>query len=372
MSPASPSPGRAPGVSSPWLFVLAGGSGTRFWPRSRARCPKQFLPIAGDEPLLVTTVRRFTGWIAPERVVVLTTKVLEEETREMLVAFPGAQVIAEPESRNTAPTLVMAMEWLRGKDAAATAIVVPADHWITDVQEYITAMKRAVDAAEASGTLCTVGVQPTRAETGYGYIRTGEAIVPHVFRVDRFVEKPSREVAETMVQSAEYLWNAGMFVWTVEGFFRELRAADPAYDKAFAAYRASLAAGKGDVVGEREAGFFASPAISVDYALLEKSKQVIVVPGSSFGWNDLGSFVSLEEVYPKSEGGVAKAGSDVVALDSLANIIDVQGKTVALLGVTSMIVVDTGDVLLVAAKEKAQDVKKIVERLRREGRNGLT
>ncbi len=357
-------------ASSPWLFVLAGGSGTRFWPRSRASRPKQFLPIAGDEPLLVTTVRRFAEWIPANRVVVLTTKTLEKESREMLRAFPGAHVLAEPESRNTAPTLVMAMEWLRAKDPKATAVVVPADHWITDVGEYLGVMKRAVDAAESSGALCTVGVQPTRPETGYGYIRTGEAIVPHVFRVDRFVEKPKREVAETMVQSEEYLWNAGMFVWTADAFFRELASANPDFVTAFAGYRSELEKG-GDGSTTLEKNFLAAPATSIDYALLEKSKHVIVVPGSSFGWNDLGSFVSLEEVYPKLEGGAGPAGSDVLAIDSLANIVDVKGKTVALLGVTSMVIVDTGDVLLVAAKERAQDVKLIVERLKKEGRKGL-
>lgn len=357
--------------SSPWLLVLAGGSGTRFWPRSRARRPKQFLPIAGEEPLLAITVRRFQGWIPSDRVVVLTTKQLETDTIQMMRDFSGVKVIAEPESRNTAPTLTMAMEWLRAQDPNATCIVVPADHWITDVQEYIAVMKKAVEAAEHSASLCTIGVQPTRAETGYGYIRTGEAIVPQVFRVDRFVEKPSREVAETMVQSSEYLWNSGMFVWTAKTFFQELERANRAFVDSFEAYRKALqGGGAAEVATAMAQSFFAAPAISIDYALLEKSQNVMVIPGSSFGWNDLGSFVSLEEVYPKSEGGVARAGK-VLALDSLANIVDVPGKTVALLGVTDMILVDAGDVILVAAKERAQDVKKIVERLKREGRIDL-
>jgi mannose-1-phosphate guanylyltransferase len=357
--------------ASPWLLVLAGGSGTRFWPRSRARRPKQFLPIAGEDSLLVTTVRRFAGWIPSERVVVLTTKQLEADTQAMMRDFPGVKVIAEPESRNTAPTLVLAMEWLRAQDPNATCIVVPADHWITDVQEYIGVVKTAVNAAAQSASLCTIGVQPTRPETGYGYIRTGEAIVPQVFRVDRFVEKPSREVADTMVQSSEYLWNSGMFVWTAETFFRELEAANRAFIDAFAPYRNALQGGNaGEIATALAKSFFEAPAISIDYALLEKSRNVVVIPGSSFGWNDLGSFVSLEEVYPKSEGGVARAGQ-VLALDSLANIIDVPGKTVALLGVTDMILVDAGDVILVAAKERAQDVKKLVERLKREGRIDL-
>lgn len=358
--------------SQPWLFILAGGSGTRFWPRSRARMPKQFLPMAGNEPLLITTARRFSGWIPSDHVVVLTTKLLENDARAMMhVDFPGCTVLAEPESRNTAPSLVMAMEWLRARDPKATAIVVPADHWISDVPEYIQVMKQAVDAAEAGSALCTIGVQPTRAETGYGYIRTGDAVVPQVYRVDRFVEKPSREVAETMVQSPEYLWNAGMFVWTMDTFFRELLLTNPEFVAAFEPYRQAEKKKAGGGGADLEKSFMAAPSTSIDYALLEKSKSVIVVPGSSFGWNDLGSFVSLEEVYPKSEGGVARAGGRVMALDSLANIVDAPGKTVALIGVTDMIVVDTGDVILVASKDRAQEVKKIVERLRAEGRKEL-
>jgi mannose-1-phosphate guanylyltransferase/mannose-6-phosphate isomerase len=350
-------------------MILAGGSGTRFWPRSRAKRPKQFLQVAGDDPLLVTTLKRFQGWIPSERMVILTTKSLEEDTKAMTSAFKGLRVLAEPESRNTGPSLVMAMEWIRAQDPSATCVSVHADHWITEVPEYISVMKAAVSAAERTGALCTVGIQPTRPETGYGYIRTGEQLVPGVFKVDRFVEKPSREVADTMVQSSEYLWNSGMFTWTAEAFFRELEKSDKSFIDAFAGYREALKKG-GDVSEAKAKSFFAAPAISIDYALLEKSRNVIVVPGSTFTWNDVGSFVSLEEVYAKSEGGVARAGK-VIALDSLANIIDAPGKTVALLGVTDMILVDAGDVILLATKERAQEVKKLVERLKAEGRTDL-
>jgi mannose-1-phosphate guanylyltransferase len=177
-------------MSSDWLFVLAGGSGTRFWPRSRSAKPKQFLPLAGDDPLLLTTVRRFLSWIPPERIVVVTTKALEAQTREIL-AMPEVRVLAEPEPRNTAPALVMAMEWLRSRDPGGTAVVVPADHWISDNPEYLAVMQKAVAGARSSSSLCTVGIQPHRPETGYGYIRTGEAAGEGILRVDRFVEKPS-------------------------------------------------------------------------------------------------------------------------------------------------------------------------------------
>ncbi len=353
-------------MKSEWLFILAGGSGTRFWPRSRAALPKQFLPLAGDEPLLITTVRRFLSWIPQEKMVVVTTKGLEQETKRLLQSFPGIQVLAEPEAKNTAPALVMAMEWLRVQDPQATAVVVPADHWIADISEYITVMKRATQAAREHKSLCTVGIQPYRPETGYGYIRTGEVVAGGLFQVDRFVEKPSREVAETMVQSSEYLWNAGMFVWTVEAFFQELQTCG---FPSFAPYAEALRA-KGKADEALKTAYSSAPAISIDYALLEKSKNVMVLPGSSFGWNDLGSFISLEEVYPKTEGGVAKA-KRVLALDSLANIVDAPGKTVALLGVTDMILVDAGDVILLATKERAQEVKRLVERLKSEGLKDL-
>lgn len=356
-------------MSNVWLMVLAGGAGTRFWPRSRAHLPKQLLPIAGNEPLLNTTIARFSDFIPNDRVLILATKSLEKSVKETVAKFPGVQILAEPEARNTAPCLVMAMEWLRAKDPNATAVIVPADHWITDNPEYISVMKKAVDAAQKKKSLCTVGIQPTRPETGYGYIRSGESAGDAAYHVDRFVEKPSREVAETMVQSPEYLWNAGMFVWTVPAFFNELAVHGKEFDIAFSQYREALKNHK-DIDAALSQSYKKAPSISIDYALLEKSKNVMVVPGSSFGWNDLGSFISLQDVYPKTEGGVARANK-VVAIDSLANIVDAPNKTVALLGVADMVIVDTGDVLLVATKERAQEVKKLVERLKAEGRTDL-
>ncbi len=353
---------------STWLLVLAGGSGTRFWPRSRANFPKQLMPIVGEKALLNVTLERFQGVVDISRQVVLTTKALEPAVQKSLL---GSKVtlLCEPEARNTAPCIVMAMEWIRAKDPAAVVILVPADHWITDLPEYLRVMKLAVDAASKTPHLYTIGIQPTKAETGYGYIRCGDRLSEEIFSVDRFVEKPSKEVAETMVQSPEYLWNAGMFVWSIASFFHELSSAAPEYEKIFSGYRAELSQKKsGELALSTE--FAKAPAISIDYALLEKSKMVAVVPGQKFGWNDLGSFASLDEVYPPVEGGVARA-AQVLAVDSVANVIDCPGKTVALLGVTDMIIVDTGDVILVAAKERAQEVKQFVERLKKNGQKGL-
>jgi mannose-1-phosphate guanylyltransferase len=353
--------------SSPWLVVLAGGAGTRFWPRSRALRPKQFLPIAGEEPLLQLTLKRFAGWISTNRMVVATSEALEQETIRLVSSFAGVSVIAEPVSRNTGPSVAFAMEWIRKRDPSATVVVVPADHWITEEQEYIQVMKRAVAAVEKLDCLCTIGIPPTRAETGYGYIRCGSSLDSDLYRVDRFVEKPKKEVAETMVQSPEYLWNAGMFVWRLDSYFREAEIHSAEVLRCFVEYRASTEENEPSSLKQ---AFANVPAISIDYALMEKSQKVVVLSGASFGWNDLGSFLSLEEVYPKREGCVSRS-PDVIALESFANIVDAPGKTVALLGVSGMIVVDTGDVLLVAAKERAQDVKLLVDKLRASGRKEL-
>src|SRR3989344_7296564 len=186
-----------------WLVVMAGGSGTRFWPRSRASLPKQLINIIGDESLLKTTVARFQDWVPEEQRLVVATEDLKDATKE---ALQGAQVelLCEPSGKNTAPCIVFAMEWIRARDPEATVMIVPADHWISEAAEYLKVMKHAVGAAEKSALLITVGIQPTRAESGYGYIRSGERLNDGVYKVDRFVEKPKREVAETMIQDPEY------------------------------------------------------------------------------------------------------------------------------------------------------------------------
>ena len=288
----------------------------------------------------------------------------------MELALQGAQVelLCEPSGKNTAPCIVFAMEWIRARDPEATVMIVPADHWISEAAEYLKVMKHAVGAAEKSALLITVGIQPTRAESGYGYIRSGERLNDGVYKVDRFVEKPKREVAETMIQDPEYFWNSGMFVWTVKNFFAEAKKSAPELLEDFSSVKKALEHKQNPQKVLSEV-YSKIDAISIDYALLEKTKNVGVVPGN-FGWNDLGSFVALEEVYAKTEGGVARA-KRVLALDSLANIIDCPDKTVALLGITDLIIVDTDDVLLIASRERAQDVKKIVERLRSERNSEL-
>lgn len=348
-----------------WLVVLAGGSGTRFWPRSRAERPKQTLNIVGETTLLQSTTDRFHGKLPPENILIVTTEKLRNVTAESLPGFKG-EIICEPEGKNTAPCITMAMEWLRARDPEAVAMVVPADHWISEVPAYLSVMQVASEVASTQNKLITVGISPTRAETGYGYIRCGDSFSAdeRVNEVDRFVEKPKREVAETMIQDPQYFWNAGMFIWSVQTFFEQMHETNAALLDAFAEYRKHANAGEKEASEALAKSYKKAETISIDYALLEKSRSVLVVPGN-FDWNDLGSFQSLYELYPDTEGGVGKANR-VMAIDSTNNLVDAPNKTVALLGVTNMMVIDTGDVLMVAAKERSQDVKQFVQRLKDE------
>lgn len=350
-----------------WLFVMAGGSGTRFWPRSRANRPKQLLNIIGDEALLTVTLRRFSGLVDEKNSVVVTTEFLAKPTKNVLPQFQGT-ILVEPEARNTAPCLVMAMEWLRQRDPKAVAIVVPADHWVSDTTSFQEVIRTAIQHAQQSRSgLLTIGITPTRAETGFGYIRSGDPLRADesILAVERFVEKPKQDVAEAMIQDPSYLWNSGMFVWSVTEFFRTLAEAAPEFIQVFAPYREALNTPGADSEQALRAAYGQAPVISIDYALLEKSKEVAVLPGS-FDWNDLGSFPSLCDLYPLVEGGSGRA-KRVMAIDSIANLVDAPEKVVALLGVTNMMIVDVGDVLLVAARERSQDVKKFVERLKQSG-----
>ncbi len=348
-----------------WLVIMAGGSGTRFWPRSRALKPKQTLNIIEDKSLLQATVERFETSLKTENIIIITTKKLLSITKESLPEFKG-EILCEPEGKNTAPCITMAMEWLRAKDPEAVAMVVPADHWISEVDAYLSVMRMASEVAATQNKLITVGITPSRAETGYGYIRCAEPLAEddRVNAVDRFVEKPKREVAETMIQDPQYFWNAGMFIWSVGTFFTEMQKTNSALLDAFIDFRNGLVSGEADDGSSLRKSYEKAETISIDYALMEKSESVVVIP-ASFDWNDLGSFQSLYELYPDTEGGVGKA-KQIMAIDSTNNLVDAPMKTVALLGVTNMMVIDTVDVILVAAKERSQDVKKFVARLKEE------
>jgi mannose-1-phosphate guanylyltransferase len=347
-------------ASDPWLVVMAGGSGTRFWPRSTSRRPKQLLPLGGPvangaprPTLLAQTLARFDGVVGSEQRLVITTEALRET---IAAEAPGVAVLGEPQGRNTAPCVYWAARLVAERDPRAMMLVMSADHYVADVDGFRRTVAAAVQRAASHDELVTLGVRPTRAETGYGYVRLGQPLGDECHRVDAFVEKPDRARAAEFVASGRYLWNSGMFVWRAETILAAFDAAVPSMREAW------TAAG-----GEVARAYPRMPATSIDYAVMEKADNVVTFP-LDCGWEDVGSWASLEtladRLHASAPGGTV-LGGDVLAVQSDGNVVDVPGKLVALLGVHDLIVVEHDGALLVASKDRAQDVRLIVDEVKK-------
>jgi len=346
-------------------LILAGGRGTRFWPRSRKRNAKQVLNVAGERSLIQATVDRLAPVIPPERLWVLTNDHLRDVIVKQLPEIPKRQILAEPAQRNTAPAIGLAAQILHSLDPEAIMGVFPADHVIGRPGAYRAAMKAALKGA-AQGKIMVVGIQPRWPETGYGYVefprgsKTGE-----LARVKKFHEKPELPKAKRYVAAGNYFWNSGMFFWRCDALLDELRKHLPKT----ATILASLPKyGSSRYAAALADSFPRCENISIDFAVLEKAKDVHGVPAADFGWNDVGSWNAVYELQDRDDDGNAIL-ADSVVLDSSDNFVDARGKMVALLGVKGLIIVDTPDALLVASRDKAQqvgDVVRALEKLKRE------
>lgn len=342
------------------VVLMAGGRGERFWPRSRAHFPKQFLDMDGKGSLLRRTFERLLGLVAPEDVYVATLAEFKELTLRELPELTEANLILEPVGRDTAASLGLAALWLERVDPNTIMLVLPADHMILEEDRFRSTLCAAVAAAAEGSYLITIGIRPTRPETGYGYIKVGplkgqkEGLPVH--QVLRFVEKPDAETAQRYLDLGDYLWNGGMFAWQVGVFRREIANFMPELHNVLeeigslpdhAAMTAAL-----------PALFPKAPKLSVDYGVMEKSQSVRVVP-AYFGWDDLGTWATVERVREKDENGNILRGQ-VITHDSHGLIVEGNpGRLVAAVGVEDLIVVDTDDALLICAKDRAQDVKKV-------------
>lgn len=340
--------------------LLSGGVGTRLWPMSRAQAPKQLQRLTGADTMIQATARRLQGTAGVEApLVVCNARDEEEITRQLAeIGSPPSAVLCEVEGRNTAPAVMAAALSVEADDVI---LVLPADHVITEVDAFREAVAVAVEAA-AGGYLGTFGIVPHRPETGYGYIEVG-APVGRANRVSRFVEKPDPETADRYVASGDYLWNSGMFAFRAEDLIEEMRRHAP--EVAAAVEPAMESAGEGRV---RTLGgpFLDSPKISVDYAVMEQTDRAVVVPLDA-GWSDVGSWASLWEIADRDDRGNAVFG-DVVLEDVDGSYVRGRDRVVAVVGLDGVVVVDTGDAVLVAALDRVQEVKKVVERLTEEGR----
>lgn len=347
-----------------FAIIMAGGSGTRFWPLSRNAWPKQFLQLGNaNESLLQATFRRIRRIIPAENVYVVTSQAHASATADQLADLPRENILAEPIGRNTAPCVGWGAAHVRRRDQNAVLAVLPADPHIGDEEGYINAVSRALTAAK-SGSLVTIGIEPTRPDTGYGYIEVGEAVNEAVARVRRFVEKPDLEKAKSFLAAGNYLWNSGMFFFRVDVIWKAIARYLPELSAMLENYDEAALQGRETEIVQRT--YKTLPSISIDYGVMERAEDILVAPGS-FGWRDIGSWTTAWELAEKDEQGNAAPPETVLIDSSNCYLRSQAGKIAALVGVNDLVVVDTPDALLIMPRERAQEVRKIVEQLKARG-----
>jgi mannose-1-phosphate guanylyltransferase len=349
-------------------LILAGGRGTRFWPRSRRAQAKQVLKFFGERSLIQQTVDRLRPVLPPEKIWILTNDHLRAEIVKQLPEVPKKQILAEPAQRNTAPAIGLAAHILQSIDPDAVMGVFPADHVIGKPRDYLRLVRPAFRAAQ-EGKIVVLGIQPRWAETGYGYVEfSGTPVAGSLVQVKSFREKPDAATAEEFLKAGNFYWNAGMFFWKTSVLLDSLRMFLPKT----AAMIAALPAFSHRQFGAKLAEVFPRcENISIDYAVLEKAANVVGIPAGEIGWNDVGSWDAVYELQPRDrEANALRA--DALVLDSTGNYVDGgKKKLIALLGVRDLIVVDTPDALLIADRNRAQQVGDLVKQLEKQKRDNL-
>ena len=365
--------------------VMAGGSGTRFWPLSRRNRPKQFLALAGDEPLLAATVGRLPPLARPSDTYVVCGPGHVAAARKMLARLPAGNFIVEPVARNTAPCVGLAALHVARRHPSGIIAMLPADHHVGRPAAFREALAEAGRLAE-KGAIATIGIRPSRPETGYGYLKLGPRLsgrhagkagrpagkrggkVLHPHKVERFVEKPDVVTAARYLADGHYLWNSGIFVFRADVILEEIRRAMPVLGELLEVIDRSL--GSPAYPRTLRRVFPECPSISIDYGVMEKSQRIAVVP-ADFGWSDVGSFAALPDVRATDHLGNVAEG-DALVIDGRNDVVLAHGgRPVAVIGIEDVVVVDSGDAVLVCRRDRAQDVRKAVDELSRRGRDAL-
>ena len=354
-----------------FAIVLAGGGGTRLWPKSRNKTPKQFLKLIGKETMMQIAVSRIIKLVPWERIIVVTNELYRDEVYKQLPEVPKLNVIAEPQKKDTALAMLTGALYAKSIDPEAVCINLASDHIVTNPQEFTRVMKHAAQTASENDYLVTVGISPNRPATGFGYIKIGEDIKKlgsglSLFKVDSFTEKPNEATARAFISTGKYFWNANMYVWSSA----VLQRAFQAHMHEMYELTQNLENLDGKAFHEALIEIYQkAESISVDYAISEKASNLVLIPGD-FGWDDVGDWKVVYDLEKKDLAGNVVIGEEAtrktLAISSQNNLIHTNGKLVAMLGVNDMIIIDTEEILMIIPKSQSQDVKKLVERLKEE------
>jgi mannose-1-phosphate guanylyltransferase len=359
-------------MSQMFAVIMAGGVGTRFWPKSRGTSPKQFLEIFGKGTMVENSLERLKPLVDQNNMFVVTNRVQVEMLRKLVPWMSPDHILAEPLGRNTAACVGLAALWIERINPEGLMVVSPADHIVRNNDEFLRILRLAIRVAEEKDALVTIGIKPTHPETGYGYIQSAEEEIDRneyrsegVYRVKTFAEKPNLETAERFLQSGDFLWNSGMFVWKARVILREIELHLPDLYEQLRDIGETI----GTQVYEQtlEHAYRIIRSISVDYGIMEKAGNVFVVKGD-FGWSDVGSWDEVVRLTPKDADGNSTKGR-VFAFDTRNNYIDAGNKLVAAIGIEDLVVISTDDALLICRKGKSQEVKDVVDFIRRKQMN---
>lgn len=350
-----------------YAVIMAGGKGERFWPLSTSRRPKQFLSLVGGKPLLQLAVERLVGLIPPERILVITGADFVEETQRAAPSLPTENIIGEPVGRDTAAACALATALIHARDPSATLCVLTADHVIGEPDRFLNTLRECLAMAASRDAIVTIGIPPAFASTGFGYIEV-EGPVAHDGQIEflkarRFVEKPDAETAEGYVAAGRFFWNSGMFAWSVSTFLSELAECKPEMKSMADRLSEAAAGGTLDECLRRE--YASVEKISVDYAVMEKARNIVMARGA-FAWDDVGTWSALENHFnADAEGNMAIGACE--ALDARGNVVLSEGRLTALIGVEDLVVVQAEGATLVCRKDRTEDVKKLVQKLKEKG-----
>ena len=351
-----------------FVVIMAGGVGARFWPRSKQKTPKQLLSIFGENTMIQDTVKRLDGFVSNENVYVITNVVQSESIKEQLPSVLSENIIAEPFGKNTAACIGLASILIHKKNKDAVTIILPADHLIKNKKSFQAVLKKAANFAASSNGLVTIGIQPTRPETGYGYIQVeDEEIKKGIFKVQTFAEKPNLSTAKRFVESGVFLWNSGMFIWKTETILSEIKTYLPDLYDGLLKIEKSIGTDSFNKVLTKVYGQLTS--ISIDYGIMEKSPKVYLTKGE-FPWSDVGSWEEVYQQSKKNKNNNAEIG-DVYTENASDSYIYSPKKYTAIIGLDNVIVIDTKDALLICNRDNAQDVKHVVDHLKMNNRDEL-